>query len=195
MNTEGVKSMIKNKKAKRLLAGVLGMVGCMSINGLTTFAATEKTKVVVETVSDGYQYHYVTTYTGPSDEIKKLGAPGIEKSSAVPAPVIKLTKAYTVIFSASASVDYKYNAMFCEVGAKAEVGLTEKFTNEINYTFQIDKNAPNGVYYLYVGCPRRRVEYTVEKCSKNQTDWKTIYTTTLTYVPKINYEYYTVRKG
>lgn len=25
MNTEGVKSMIKNKKAKRLLAGVLGM--------------------------------------------------------------------------------------------------------------------------------------------------------------------------
>ena len=195
MNTEGVKSMIKNKKAKRLLAGVLGMVGCMSINGLTTFAATEKTKVVVETVSDGYQYHYATTYTGPSDEIKKLGAPGIEKSSAVPAPVIKLTKAYTVIFSASASVDYKYNAMFCEVGAKAEVGLTEKFTNEINYTFQIDKNAPNGVYYLYVGCPRRRVEYTVEKCSKNQTDWKTIYTTTLTYVPKINYEYYTVRKG
>ena len=195
MNTEGVKSMIKNKKAKRLLAGVLGMVGCMSINGLTTFAATEKTKVVVETVSDGYQYHYVTTYTGPSDEIKKLGAPGIEKSSAVPAPVIKLTKAYTVIFSASASVDYKYNAMFCEVGAKAEVGLTEKFTNEINYTFQIDKNAPNGVYYLYVGCPRRRVEYTVEKCSKNQTDWKTIYTTTLTYVPKINYVYYTVRKG
>lgn len=37
--------MIKNKKAKRLLAGVLGMVGCMSINGLTTFAATEKQKL------------------------------------------------------------------------------------------------------------------------------------------------------
>ena len=47
--------MIKNKKAKRLLAGVLGMVGCMSINGLSTFAAAEKTKVVVETVNDGYQ--------------------------------------------------------------------------------------------------------------------------------------------
>lgn len=187
--------MIKNKKAKRLLAGVLGMVGCMSINGLTTFAASEKTKVVVETVDDGYQYHYVTTYTGPSDEIKKLGAPGIEKNSAVPAPVIKLTKAYTVIFSASASVDYKYNAMFCEVGAKAEVGLTEKFTNEINYTFQIDKNAPNGVYYLYVGCPRRRVEYTVKKCSKNQTDWRTLYTTTLTYAPKIKCEYYSARRG
>ena len=187
--------MIKNKKAKRLLAGVLGMVGCMSINGLTTFAATEKTKVVVETVSDGYKYHYVTTYTGPSNEVKKLGAPGIEKNSAVPEPEMKLTKAYTVTFSASASVDYKYNAMFCEVGAKAEVGLTEKFTNEINYTFKVDKDASNGVYYLYVGCPRRRVKYTVEKCSKNQTDWRTLYTTTLVYAPKIGYEYYTVNKG
>ena len=187
--------MIKNKKAKRLLAGVLGMVGCMSINGLSTFAAAEQTRIGTKTVDDGYQYHYVTTYTGPSDEVKELGAPGIEKNSAVPEPVIKLTKAYTVTFSASASVDYKYNAMFCEVGAKAEVGLTENFTNQINYTFKIDKSAPNGVYYLYVGCPRRRVEYTVKKCSKNQTDWKTLYTTTLTYVPKINYEYYTARKG
>lgn len=187
--------MIKNKKAKRLLAGVLGMVGCMSINGLSTFAAAEQTRIVVETVSDGYQYHYITPYTGPADEVKKLGAPGIEKNSNVSSPVIKLTKAYTVTFSASASVDYQYNAMFCKVGAKAEVGLTEKFTNEINYTFQIDKSAPNGVYYLYVGCPRRKVEYTVKKCSKNHTDWRTLYTKTLAYAPKINYEYYAVRKG
>lgn len=187
--------MIKNKKAKRLLAGVLGMVGCMSINGLSTFAAAEQTKIGTKTVDDGYQYHYVTTYTGPSNEVKKLGAPGIEKNSAVPAPVIKLTKAYTVTFSASASVDYKYNAMFCEVGAKAEVGLTENFTNQVDYTFEIDRNEPNGVYYLYVVCPRRRVEYTVKKCSKNQTDWRTLYTTTLTYAPKIKCEYYSARRG
>ena len=187
--------MIKNKKAKRLLAGVLGMVGCMSINGLSTFAAAEQTKIGTKTVDDGYQYHYVTTYTGPSNEVKKLGAPGIEKNSAVPEPEMKLTKAYTVTFSASASVDYKYNAMFCEVGAKAEVGLTENFTNQVDYTFEIDRNEPNGVYYLYVVCPRRRVEYTVKKCSKNQTDWRTLYTTTLTYAPKIKCEYYSARRG
>lgn len=72
--------MIKNKKAKRLLAGVLGMVGCMSINGLSTFAAAEKTKVVVETVNDGYQYHYVTTYTGPSNEVKNWELRGLKKT-------------------------------------------------------------------------------------------------------------------
>lgn len=177
------------KKLKEVVAIILIVMTLMSASVISANAASA---TYYKKQKNSYDVYSITT-SNAKGQSKKVNTPGFKKTKYTSGS-FSVSKSQSVTFTASSKISADYSYGFAKVGAEVSVGYSATKTVAAGTTLNVSKDAPNGIYYLYVVTPRKKVDFKVQKCSLDHTDWYTKYTKTLKTAPMLKNEYLELRR-
>lgn len=177
------------KIVKKAVAAVLAATILMSSSVLCTKAASAS---YYKKQKSSYEVYTIST-SNATETSKKVNTPGFKKTKYTSGS-ITVSKSQSFTVSASSSVSATYDAGFATVGARVSVGASTTATVSAGTTINLDKSAPNGIYYAYIVVPRKKANFKVQGCTLNYTGWYTKYTKTIATVPMLDHDYLELRR-
>ncbi len=183
------------KITKRI--GVL-LMSCSMVFGMAqpTFAGSQ-TKTIYKNNGTGYDVFTVTISTGPSNNYKRIATPGFEKKSYTTGTIsVSSSKSVTHGSSSSLSATTKFGlSEIVETSFSYNYTVSDSVTAQISAgtSITVDKTAPSGFYYGFVGILNRKVKIKHQRCTYAYSGWYQVQKDqNLKYAPVENSDYITV---